>query len=349
MPKILVIRFRRVGDAVLTTSICSALKKNIPNAEVHYVLNDGIAPLFENHPDIDKIITFSYEETHSFLTYLRKIRKLMKAEKYDIIIDVRSTINTIFFALFSLKSKYRIGVKKVYTKFIYNYRVEPNKIGRDYVNNQYALLNPLEKEFGIKHNETFSIYCDEKEKTSFRQYMESKGIDFSKPIIFCTVATRLEYKRWPKDDMKAIVKKLIEEYDAQLIFNYQPGQEFDFAYSIFKELDCNPNIFMDIEAKGLIELVALISNSDFMFGNEGGPRHMAQALDVPSFAVFPPGVSMNRWLPNRSDRFNGIQPDEINPELGNDPKASYKEKFDIVNADVVWEKLKPMLDLWLKK
>ena len=56
--KIIVLRFRRVGDAVISTVLCSSLKKTFPKARIDYVLNENIAPLFENHPDIDKIIRF---------------------------------------------------------------------------------------------------------------------------------------------------------------------------------------------------------------------------------------------------------------------------------------------------
>ena len=79
--KVLVIRFRRIGDAVLSVVICSSIRKSFPEAEIHYVLNDHIAPLFENHPDIDKIITFSDEENNHFFKYLRKVRQLMKTER----------------------------------------------------------------------------------------------------------------------------------------------------------------------------------------------------------------------------------------------------------------------------
>lgn len=36
--KVLIIRFRRVGDAVLTSSICTTLKQSDPNIEIHYSL-----------------------------------------------------------------------------------------------------------------------------------------------------------------------------------------------------------------------------------------------------------------------------------------------------------------------
>ena len=80
--KVLVIRFRRIGDAVVSVVICSTIRKSFPEAEIHYVLNESIAPLFENHPDIDRVITFSNDENSHFLKYVRKVRQLMKTERY---------------------------------------------------------------------------------------------------------------------------------------------------------------------------------------------------------------------------------------------------------------------------
>ena len=52
--RILIIRFRQIGDSILAVALCSTLKKSFPDAEIHFVLNKNIAPLYEGHPDIDK-------------------------------------------------------------------------------------------------------------------------------------------------------------------------------------------------------------------------------------------------------------------------------------------------------
>ena len=110
----LIIRFRRVGDAVLSLSLCTSLKKTFPGIWIDFVLNDNIASLFEEHPDIDRVITFSDEENHQFRKYVSKVRRIMHGSYYDIVIDMRATIKTLFFSLFSLLTPYRIGTKKHY-------------------------------------------------------------------------------------------------------------------------------------------------------------------------------------------------------------------------------------------
>ena len=47
----------------------------------------------------------------------------MKTERYDVIIDTRATIKTLWFSAFSLRTKYRIGTSKFYNHFFHNYRV----------------------------------------------------------------------------------------------------------------------------------------------------------------------------------------------------------------------------------
>lgn len=101
-----------MGDAILAVSILNSIKLSFPDSEVHYVLNDEISDLFENHPSIDRVVRFEKEERRSLFKYLRKIWMLMRTEYYDVIIDLRSTLNTLPFSIFSMSSKFRIGMKK---------------------------------------------------------------------------------------------------------------------------------------------------------------------------------------------------------------------------------------------
>lgn len=57
--KILVVRFRQMGDAILTTVVLNSLKKSFPDCSIDFVLNDKICPLFEGHPSINRLIPFT--------------------------------------------------------------------------------------------------------------------------------------------------------------------------------------------------------------------------------------------------------------------------------------------------
>lgn len=71
--KILVIRFRQMGDAILSTVVLNTLRRTFPDATIDFVLNANLCALFEGHPSIDHLIPFSYDERHSVWCYLRKV------------------------------------------------------------------------------------------------------------------------------------------------------------------------------------------------------------------------------------------------------------------------------------
>ncbi len=53
--KFLIIRFSSIGDIVLTTPVIRCLKKQVPDAEVHFLVNDSFSSVIEHNPYIDKL------------------------------------------------------------------------------------------------------------------------------------------------------------------------------------------------------------------------------------------------------------------------------------------------------
>ena len=344
--KILVIRFRRVGDSVLSMALCHSLKQTFPDAEIHFVINKGIAPLYINHPDIQKIITFNDRELKG-LTYIKKVKEVVTATHYDVIIDMRSTPKTLPFSLFSLSTPYRIGRCKPYNHLIHNYRVS-YPVDYNRVESNLAMMEPLSCEAKLIKDTKFPLYITEKEKSDYHKYMEQQGIDFNRPIILAAIATRIVGKSWPKEKMITILKNIIGQHEAQIIFNYGGEAEKAVATDYYESLGSDRHIFLNIEAKGLRELCALCANSHFFFGNEGGPRHISQAFSVPSFAIYPPNISKQFWLPNPCERYQGISPDEFMPlEQQLSQKLTYQERMNLIPVESVWERLHQMLSRFL--
>ncbi|ABG57374.1 glycosyltransferase family 9 protein [Cytophaga hutchinsonii] len=84
--KILILRFSSIGDIVLTTPVIRCLKKQIPNAEIHFATKASFKSILENNPYIDKLHLLE-SSTASFI-------KQLKAERFDVVIDLHSNIRT---------------------------------------------------------------------------------------------------------------------------------------------------------------------------------------------------------------------------------------------------------------
>lgn len=79
--KFLIIRFGSIGDIVLTTPVIRCLKKQLPGAEVHFIVGRAFKETIKNNPYLDKIHV-EKKEVSSLLTELKK-------ERFDYIIDLQ--------------------------------------------------------------------------------------------------------------------------------------------------------------------------------------------------------------------------------------------------------------------
>ena len=345
--RVLVIRFRQMGDAVLATSLLNTIRHNFPDAIIDYVLNDRIAPLFENHPSIDHLITFTDAERHAPFVYIRKIWGIMHRHHYDVIMDLRSTVNTTLFALLSPFTKYRIGLDKSYVSLIYNYKISLSKPDESVVFHDLKFIGPLERIKPIERISRFTLGITDKEKSDFRTYMQQCGVNLTKPIILAGITSKLHNKTWNEDNMVFVLGHIIKKYpDVQIIFNYVPEIEEPAARRIYSKLtDAVPTdkVFVDVQANSPRQLAAMSGLITLYFGNEGGSRHIAEAVGKPSFVICSPNVRKANWLPESDIPSYGVDVMDI---LSAEQLSAmeYQEQYDAVTKEYVWDQLQKFID-----
>src|SRR5690606_11920044 len=68
---------------------------------------------------------------------------------------------------------------------------------------------------------------------------------------------------------------------------------------------------------------------------------------IPSYAIFPPNVSKNVWLPRSQTACWGISPDDFDVECkGN---MSRSAQYDLIDVDRVWQEIDSILSTVLFK
>jgi ADP-heptose:LPS heptosyltransferase len=349
--KALIISFSGIGDAVLTEVLCENLKKMYPGIIIDMVVKNNSFPLFLNNPCIDNVIPYYNDERKNFWKYIKKTWNVMK-KRYDIILDVESTPRSELFSLFGKKAAYRAGWYKVSKHkflwmkikrgFFYN-----NKIVRDnkenVIKNLTKFLDPLIKISSLENYEKifdFKIKITDDEKQEMKKIMENSGIDFSKAVVLCSVNAVSEGKRWRRDYMKKVLEYILDNYNFQLLFSYTPNEK-EYTLSLAQELQ-NNRIFYNIETKDVRDLAKLMVNSDYYFGNEGGARHIAQAVELPGFAVFSPDASKKDWLVNNGNTdYDGIEAGDILGSIAYN--MGEKERYDAITPEEVIKRLEPKL------
>jgi len=85
--KFLIIRFSSIGHIVLTTPVVRCLKKQLPGAEIHYLVKPQFKTVIAHNPYIDKI--------HLLQEDWDKMIEGLKEEKFDHIIDLHHNLRTL--------------------------------------------------------------------------------------------------------------------------------------------------------------------------------------------------------------------------------------------------------------
>ena len=89
MKKILIIRFSSIGDIVLTTPVIRCLKKQLPNAEIHFITKPQYKEILSNNPYIDCLHLLDKP-------ILQKANELKKMH-FDCIIDLHNNLRSLLF------------------------------------------------------------------------------------------------------------------------------------------------------------------------------------------------------------------------------------------------------------
>ncbi len=87
MAKFLIIRFSSIGDIVLTTPVMRCLKKQLPDAEVHFLTKQTFRGMLDSNPYVDKVHVLA----DSFDLMLHELI----TEEYDYIIDLHHNLRTL--------------------------------------------------------------------------------------------------------------------------------------------------------------------------------------------------------------------------------------------------------------
>jgi ADP-heptose:LPS heptosyltransferase len=95
--KVLVIRFSSIGDVVLTTPVLRTLYLQ-KNAEIHYLTKSAFAPIVLANPHVQRVFALGAPLQHERVTAhasLREITRLLRAERYDVVIDLHHNLRSM--------------------------------------------------------------------------------------------------------------------------------------------------------------------------------------------------------------------------------------------------------------
>lgn len=334
--KVLVIQIKMIGDVLASTVICESIKRNYPDAEVHYLIQKNTFPVVENNPFIDKVIFFEPNENKGLLN-LYRFGKELKKENYDTIIDVYGKWSSVLLAFFS-GAKRRVGHYKGYNQFFYTDNVHSDSQCHGAANAYRLLLakTALKKEVEMIFPKIHLIESEILEAK--KQIIENLNV--SKPIVMISILGSGKNKSLPPRNMADLLDTIADnKKDVQLLFNYIPAQleEVKAIYDLCAA-ETQTKINLSFYAKSLRDFIALLSQCDALIGNEGGATNMSKALSIPTFTIFSPWIRKKSWdIMEDNVNYFYIHLNDYHPEIYMDknPKKFKKRAAELYELLVV--------------
>ncbi len=294
--KILVIKFRHIGDVLLTTTFVRNLRLSYPNAQIDIAVNDDCEAIYKYNNDINNLFLYprkSIKNSNIFKKIFTEwnFLKQITAENYDIVFNLTEGDRGAIYSLLS-KAKTRVGVesKNSFIKKLNPYTISapfPKNIHTVEKNLHYlslAKIPVIDKRVYMSHSEN--------DEAKISQLLSNKNID---RFIHIHPVSRWLFKCWSSEGFAEVIDYIQDIYSIPVIITAAPDskerQRVDKIISLCK------NRPIDLSGQlTLNELSALIKRAELFIGVDTAPMHMAAAHDTPVIALFGP-TNPQSWGP----------------------------------------------------
>ncbi|MCX5701519.1 MAG: glycosyltransferase family 9 protein [Candidatus Omnitrophica bacterium] len=296
MKKFLIINPFGIGDVLFTTPVIKAIKNSFPDSYIGYSCNERVAPLFRNNPHIDKIFALSrgdikekYRKSRfEGMMKLLKVIKNIKKERFDISLDFSLDYrNGLIGRLIGIKKRVGLNYKR-------NGRFLTDKINIiDYQNKHM-----VERYLGVlglidisPKDKKLELYADERSSEWTNKLFMQSGISSNDMVIGIAPGAGASWgknaplKHWPSVRFAQLADKISDNLNAKILILGDISERY-VAETIINRMKNKP---IDLVGKTTLEqLIAIMSKLQLLITNDGGPLHMAVALNKRTVSFFGP-------------------------------------------------------------
>jgi ADP-heptose:LPS heptosyltransferase len=326
--RILVTKFRAMGDTVLLTAALKELHRSFPNAQIHVAVTDPWIWLLEGFPGVTKLWPVTWHQDRAARTKAAtRLAFQLRKESYDLVCGFHSSPAAAMVALSTGAKVRAIHFHSFKAKNLYSTVQIPGKgtmkpvVERDLDTIRGLGLN-------VPEGGMPEIFLKPEERSLAKEEFAAWGL--KSPVLGVALGASRSTKVWPLHRFAEVAQKWVTEKKGSVLVIRGPGEE-KLTEEFFKSVP-NTAEFRDaiqiMPSCNVRVLAARISNLNALVGNDSGPRHLATALSVPTVTLFGPEHPLE-WHPYPQDRhprlfIDGL-PCRSNQEPGSPPWCGIQE------------------------
>src|SRR6267143_3813301 len=279
--RVLVVRLRSIGDAVLTTPSLFALRRFLPGAQIDILLEDWVAPVLDGSGLVDRVITIPRDST----TARARIARELRATHYDVVYNLHGGTTATLFAR-ATGAKHRVGFAHYQYARLHNH-VAPSsqEIWRR------PILHSVEQQLAligwtgvpVTDRPATRLSVSEVSLQSVSEKLRLAGFeDFQNgPFAVIHPTAAFATKQWAVENFAGVAEELTAGGVTPVaIVSKKESAAIDL---LTKESAAGVFGLNDLS---LPEVTALASRARLFVGNDSGIAHIAAAAGAPCVVIF---------------------------------------------------------------
>jgi heptosyltransferase-1 len=292
--KILIVKLSAIGDVIHTLPALNAIRQHYPDAHITWLVEEAASDIVKNHCALDRIIIskrkywierlkhFNLDSVSEIYRFIKELRDT----SYDLIIDFQALLKSgILIGLARGRRKLGFGKGMEHMEHSYlflNERIPAVSMDNHALMRGMMLLNAI----GIQTEKIdyhLPIGADERESAGI--ILSKHGVKQENLLIAINPVAKWETKLWTVDLFANLADRLIDQYNAEIIFTGSL-EDFDMIQDIIAKMNG-----MGVNLAGLSTLkvlAALYEKADVVISTDTGPMHVAAAVETPVVALFGP-------------------------------------------------------------
>jgi ADP-heptose:LPS heptosyltransferase len=298
---ILILRYDRIGDMIVTTPVIKGLKDANPQIRIGVLASRTNAEIISCNPYVDKIHILS----NHWWRLMKEIFRMRK-ENYDVVLNLifnRTTSGGVLSNLIA-PDAIKIGQGDEKYRFYFNILL---KLARQSDHMVETLASIIKTVFNVQINPnqlTYDIFIDDKTKEVILAYFEKHSLrprsitqNNGNPYIVFNLSANDFVRRISVEQAMEIGEYLDSIKSYKIILMHGPG---DSIMSKTKQQLIEKTHSLPFPEKGtasLLEIAALIKGAAAVITPDTSVIHFASAVQTPILGFYTSMQDVHEWLP----------------------------------------------------
>ncbi|MCF8043208.1 MAG: lipopolysaccharide heptosyltransferase I [Desulfarculaceae bacterium] len=285
--KVLLVKLSALGDVVQSLPVAMAIRRQMPEARIDWLVERPSAGLLQGHPALDRVLVSPRHQMAEAsglpLSPLTGFGRELRSVRYDAVVDLQGLMKSAICVGLSRGSR-KIGWrggKEPLSALAYNHKLAPFDPDRPALERYLDMLEPLGLERPAQIEFGLSPSPGELAAARFLLPWE----DDSRPVVVLHPVAKWDSKLWPLAHWVELAR-LLGEQRVRLVVS---GSRDDQAIGRLIARRSGVRELVDLTGRtGLRELAALLSMADAVVCTDTGVMHLAAAMGTKVAALFGP-------------------------------------------------------------